>query len=80
MGDKKAPTNLEILDSCQAYIDAVKEDMKHHNVTEMESIETCDRCGGFLLLVLKEDGDIKYFCPKDKMSIGWEAMALRGLR
>jgi hypothetical protein len=28
---------------------------------------------------MKDDGDVKYFCPKDKVSIGWEAVALRGL-
>jgi hypothetical protein len=70
---------ISVLDKWQEYIDAVKEEMIKRKITSMESIEYCDRCGDFLYLVMKDDGDVKYFCPKDKVSIGWEAVALRGL-
>jgi len=79
MDDKKTLTKFDVLDSWEQYIEAVKEEMKHRKITAMESIEICDRCGDFLYLVLKDDGEIKYFCPKDKMSVGWEVVCLRGL-
>lgn len=72
-------SKLKVLETWQEYIDAVKEDMKHNKIDTLESIEICDRCGEFLFMVIKDDGDIKYFCPKDRVSIGWEAVALRGI-
>jgi hypothetical protein len=70
---------ISVLDKWEEYIDAVKEEMTKRKITSMDSIESCDRCGEFLFLVMKEDGEIKYFCPKDKVSVGWESVALRGL-
>ena len=75
MDEQKA----RLLDNWQDYIDAVKEDMTHNKVDTMVSLELCDRCGDFLQLVMKDDGDIKYFCPKDRVSVGWESIALRGV-
>jgi|PlaIllAssembly_1097288.scaffolds.fasta_scaffold367029_3 hypothetical protein len=74
-------TNLEILDSWGEYIEVVKEEMNHRHITIMDSIEICDRCGDFLLMKLTDDGnDVKYVCPRDRFTIGWEAIALRGLK
>lgn len=73
-------TKIEVLDSWGEYVDAVKEDMLHNKVESMDSIEVCDRCEDFLSLVMKDDGDIKYFCPRCKVSIGWESICLRGIK
>jgi hypothetical protein len=70
---------IRILDKWEEYINAVKEEMDKRHIVSMESIELCDRCGDFYVLVKKDDGDIKYFCPRDHVSVSWEAIALRGV-